>query len=139
MTRGEMAHRVMKLRNHPKTRRTRVAYQTMAQSEGGSAKNNMLNTTQEWPGATDYNWVGVKNYLTEDDGVRATVKTFDSKGHGYEKIERLIKANAPARQIVAAWADSDWGTSKKLAIAVWLMIISTPGMLRLMERKQVAS
>ena len=110
----------------------------MAQSEGGSAKNNCWNTTQDWPGATNYNWVGVKNYLTEDDGKQATAKTFDSKGHGYERIERLMKEDAPARKIVAAWADSDWGTSKKLAIAVWLMIVSTPGMLRLMERKQVA-
>lgn len=116
-----------------------MAYQTMAQSEGGSAKNNMLNTTEEWEGATDYNWVHVKNYPTEQAGVEATAKTFDSKGHGYERIERLMKADAPAKEIVQAWADSDWGTSKKLALEVWRMIISVPGMLRLMERKQVAS
>jgi hypothetical protein len=128
----------MKLRDHPKTRHTRVAYQAMAQSEGGSALNNAWNTTQDWPGATDYNSVHVKNYLTEDDGKGATAKTFESKGHGYERIERLMKEDAPSRQIVAAWADSDWGTSKRLAIEVWRMIISVPGMLRLMERKQVA-
>jgi hypothetical protein len=139
MTRGEMAHRVMKRRGHPKTRHTRVAYMTMAQSEGGDAENNMLNTTQDWEGATNYNWVGVKNYRTEEDGVEATAKTFDSKGHGYERIEKLLKEDAPAKKIVEAWTESDWGTSKKLAVEVWRMIISVPGMLRIMERKQVAS
>lgn len=138
MTRGQMAHRVMALRAHPKTRHSRVAYMTMAQSEGGEALNNMLNTTEEWPGAWNYNSVGVKNYPTEEAGVGATAKTFDSKGHGYEKIEALLKANASAKEIVEAWTSSDWGTSKKLANEVWRMIISVPGMLRIMERKQVA-
>lgn len=138
MTRGQMASRVMKLRGHPKTRHTRIAYQTMAQSEGGEALNNMLNTTEQWPGAWNYNSVGVKNYPNEEAGVEATAKTFDSKGHGYEQIEKLLKANAPAKQTIEAWTSSDWGTSKKLANEVWRMIISTPGMLRLMERKQVA-
>jgi hypothetical protein len=139
MTRGEMMHRIMKKRGHPKTRHTRIAYMTMAQSEGGNAKNNMLNTTLVWPGATNYNSVGVKNYPSEYAGVEATSQTFDSPGHGYERIERLMKADASAKEIVEAWSDSDWGTSKKLALEVWRMIISTPGMLRLMERKQVAS
>lgn len=134
-----MAARVMKERGHPFTRRNRVVYMTMAQSEGGSARNNMLNTTEQWPGATDYNWVHVKNYPSEDAGVQATAKTFNGKGHGYEKIEKLLKEDAPAKQTVEAWADSDWGTSKKLAVEVWRMIISTPGLLRIFEKKAVAS
>lgn len=44
-------------------------------AEGGSSKNNPLNTTQPAPGATNYNSVGVKNYPDAATGIRATVQT----------------------------------------------------------------
>lgn len=139
MTRGQMQYRIIvKKMGMKQSRRRRVAIQTVAQAEGGEAANNMLNTTESWSGSSLYNSVGVRNYRTEEDGVDATVETFKSPGHGYEKIERLLREDAPAKEIVEAWGESDWGTSKKLALEVWRMIISVPGMLRLLERKQVA-
>jgi hypothetical protein len=46
-----------------------------ARYENTSARHNPLATTQGYPGATNFNRVGVKNYLTVDDGVAATYKT----------------------------------------------------------------
>lgn len=140
MTRGQMAFRIFtKGLGMTQTRRRRVVAQTIAQAEGGDALNNMWNSTENWPGATDYNSARVKNYPSEDAGVAATVKTFESSGHGYGKILTLLREDAPARQVVIAWGESDWGTASKLALEVWAMIMHVPGMLRLLERKQVAS
>ncbi len=138
MTRGQMQFRVMCGKMGMKqSRRRRVVGQTIAQAEGGSARNNMWNTTEKYPGATNYNSIGVKNYPSEDAGVDATTQTFKSKGHGYERIERLLREDAPARKVVIAWGESDWGTASKLALEVWSMIIHVPGMLRLLESRQV--
>ena len=46
-----------------------------AKAEGGSAAFNPLNTTEPWPGATDYNTAGVKNYPNGAAGIAATAKT----------------------------------------------------------------
>lgn len=44
-------------------------------SEGGTAANNPLNTTQPAGGATNYNSIGVKNYPTAASGAAATAAT----------------------------------------------------------------
>jgi hypothetical protein len=44
-------------------------------AEGGTAAFNPFNTTEPWPGATDYNTALVKNYPTASAGIAATVKT----------------------------------------------------------------
>lgn len=55
------------------------------QEEGGDyqgskngAKWNPLNTTQNWPGATNYNSAGVKNYLSYMDGIQATAAVLNN-------------------------------------------------------------
>lgn len=50
--------------------------------EGGGGQNNPLNTTQAMPGATDFNSVGVKNYPSVAEGVRATVITLNNGLYG---------------------------------------------------------
>jgi hypothetical protein len=47
-----------------------VAWQ---KAEGTRAANNPLATTQGMPGATRFNSVGVKNYLSYDDGIAANI------------------------------------------------------------------
>jgi hypothetical protein len=78
-------------------------------AEGGRARFNPLNTTQPWPGATNFNSAGVKSYKTRRNGVDATVKTL--KNGNYNKILRLLrKGNAGFRDLADAVDASPWGT-----------------------------
>ena len=81
-------------------------------AEGGTAKYNAWNTTEPWPGATDYNSAGVKNYPSAYAGTAATVATlrnglYPRMCHYFANPSKLT-----ARQIVEqAAADFDkWGT-----------------------------
>lgn len=113
-TREEWARALLRLLDCPERPRNLTALVAWQAAEGGpshsQAKWNPLNSTQTMPGATDFNTVGVKNYVSEDQGLEATVKTLHGKGHGYEPIlERLAKNSRP-RTTLSAVEASDWGT-----------------------------
>jgi cell wall-associated NlpC family hydrolase len=78
------------------------------QAEGGSAANNPFNTTQNAPGATTYNSLGVRNYTSPDQGIAATAQTLQN-GH-YGNILAALKKGASARDMAQALANSPWGT-----------------------------
>jgi hypothetical protein len=79
------------------------------QSEGGRARNNPFNTTQRYEGATDYNWVGVKHYLTPEDGLEATVKTI--LNGRYKCIVDGLRNDIGAENISKCYSDlKTWGT-----------------------------
>lgn len=79
------------------------------QSEGGRARNNPFNTTQRYKGATDYNWVGVKHYLTPEDGLEATVKTI--LNGRYRCIVDGLRNDIGAENISKCYSDlKTWGT-----------------------------
>jgi hypothetical protein len=118
MTRGDFAKRITMGLGAKVTLHNRRAWASQMQAEGGSAKNNPFNTTMPMPGATNFNSVGVKNYVNAEQGIQATIKTLKEDGHGYEKIRQLLRANGTAVQIVTAIGRSDWGTSSKLALEV---------------------
>ena len=85
--------------------------QAWALCEGGTAANNPLNTTEPWPGATDYNDAGVKNYANGRDGINATCATL-LNGH-YHGIVADLRANKwTALQIASRNKDelTVWGT-----------------------------
>lgn len=82
------------------------------QAEGGNAKNNPFNTTQNYPGATEYNKVGVKNYQTEEDGIQATCKTL--KNGKYDKVIQAFKNNSGLSSLSDAVTSSPWGTKSLL-------------------------
>ena len=82
------------------------------QAEGGDAKNNPFNTTQKWPGATNYNSTGVKNYQTAQDGIQATCKTL--KNGKYEKVVQGFKNDVGLSQLSDAVVSSKWGTKDLL-------------------------
>lgn len=94
---------------HPEVWKVWAAW---ARAEGGTATNNPWNTTQPWPGATNYNSVGVKNYRTGSDGVAATVVTLKN-GH-YPTMCKLYRTpgKLTAAQIVEACRAEfhTWGT-----------------------------
>jgi hypothetical protein len=79
------------------------------QAEGGKALFNPFNTTLKMEGATNYNKVGVKNYVSKEQGIEAIVKTL--KNSRYESIiNSMMSDNDPmetAKELVA----SPWGTS----------------------------
>lgn len=86
-----------------------------AQAEGGSARNNPLNTTQPASGATNYNSVGVKNYPDQATGVAALATTL--KNGRYSGVLSALQrqdSTAAARAVVA----SPWGTGPQLLALV---------------------
>lgn len=80
-----------------------------AQAEGGSASYNPFNTTQDAPGASSYNSVGVKNYASPNEGIRATVQTL-LNGRYNPIVSGLRSGHATAAQLATAVANSPWGT-----------------------------
>jgi peptidoglycan hydrolase-like protein with peptidoglycan-binding domain len=83
-----------------------------AACEGGGVHNlayyNPLNTTQNMPGGTSMNHVGVQAYLTYQDGLRATNKTLSL--YHYNEIRLLLREQVSADHILAAVSASPWGT-----------------------------
>jgi len=82
-----------------------------ARAEGGTASYNPLNTTQAWPGATDYNSAGVKNYPTGAAGIAATAATL-TNGRYDGIVADLRAGKKAAAQIVRdnAVEFDTWGT-----------------------------
>jgi hypothetical protein len=82
------------------------------QAEGGNATWNPLNCTQKMPGSTDYNSVGVQNYVTYEQGLEATVKTILSTNpnFNYGPIRNALRTNDRANITLKAVEDSAWGT-----------------------------
>ena len=64
--------------NAPLTKQNVAFLDAWQQSEGGTAANNPLNTTQPASGASDYNSVGVKNYPSPNVGIQATAQTLQN-------------------------------------------------------------
>jgi len=94
------------------------------QAEGGKARNNPFNTTQSKPGSTFYNCLkkgvsgcksGVRNYLSTQDGVDATVRTI--KNGRYQNIINSLKSGDSAEKSALALKSSPWGTGE-LALKV---------------------
>lgn len=98
------------------------------ESGGGGGMFNPLNTVQPFPGATNYNSVGVKNYLTYADGIAATVMVI-TDGQ-YDGIVSALKAGNSVIQLITGITTSIWGTktipSIKLPIGVEMQIIPSP-------------
>jgi hypothetical protein len=113
-TRGQFATALLKAIDAPVTRRNRRALLSWMQAEGDAGRFNPLNTTHDWPGATDFNWVGVKNYDSFEDGVAATAVTLnygaDRGLYGYRQIRRDLRLSEPASQTLGAVERSEWGT-----------------------------
>lgn len=82
----------------------------VAAVENTQAANNILATTQPWPGATEFNSAHVKNYPTYDEGVLATIATLTNGL--YDSVLLKMARNAPGEDILNAWVQSPWGTGR---------------------------
>jgi hypothetical protein len=83
------------------------------QAEGATAKFNPFNTTKKMPGATRFNSVGVKNYGSMEDGVRATCDTL--KLGYYTDIVNGLKNDVGLYKLSRMESLKTWGTGKLLA------------------------
>jgi hypothetical protein len=94
--------------------------------EGGTATYNPFNTTEPWPGATNYNSVGVKNYPSYQAGVSATIATLEN-GY-YPGILAALRNGYNRASFAAAVGGSPWGTSGAcIATAPGNPVGGTPG------------
>lgn len=114
ITREDFARRLLPAIGAPVTQRNLWALVSWMQAEGSTAKFNPLATTQEMPGAKNFNSVGVKNYTSLEQGVEATAKTLnygaDRDLYGYKPIRRRLRRNAWAYWTLRAVEASIWGT-----------------------------
>ncbi len=108
MTRNQYFHQLADLLSVPHSDQNAFAWVSWAQAEGGNADFNPLNTTLDWPGATDYNSVHVKNYLTSADGLKATAQTL--KQDNFAHILAHLKRGDNAKRTLRAVEHSEWGT-----------------------------
>ena len=90
-----------------------------ARAEGGTAAYNPLNTTEPWPGSTNYNSVGVRNYPTAAAGIAATAATLVN-GHYDGLVANLRAGSFTARQMVERNAHEFdvWGTGSSRVLAL---------------------
>jgi hypothetical protein len=84
-----------------------VAWQ---KAEGTRAQFNPLATTQNMPGATRFNSVGVKNFATYDDGITANIKAI-TNGR-YENVLAALRKGDSAVATANAIAAGPWGTGQ---------------------------
>ncbi|MDQ1520893.1 MAG: hypothetical protein QOI55_1966 [Actinomycetota bacterium] len=84
-----------------------VAWQ---QAEGTKAQFNPLATTQNMPGATRFNSVGVKNYANYDDGITANIEAI-TNGR-YENVLAALRRGDSAVATAQAIAAGPWGTGQ---------------------------
>lgn len=114
ISRLQFADALLREIDAPITDRNRWALVSWMQAEGSAARFNPLATTQDWPGATNFNWAGVKHYASLEDGVAATARTLnygaDRELYGYRPIRHRLRANAWARNTLKAVEESAWGT-----------------------------
>lgn len=101
-----------------------VAWSIWETAAGQSAAYNLLNTTQPMPGATNYNSVGVKNYINYTQGVEATIKTLNNGLYTAlvtalrsNQVGKLISRDRGIEQALNTWSGNAGYYQKILAVA----------------------
>lgn len=110
--------RVLKDLGAPVTEGNIMFFKAIRQSEGAKARYNPFNTTMKKLGSTCYNVLkrdnfggcksGVQNYMSEEDGIDATVETL--KLNYYKDIIQGLKNDVGPKELAKRWASSPWGT-----------------------------
>lgn len=110
ITRVEWAKAFLEKIDAPIVRHNLWTLVSWMQAEGGSAKFNPLNTTQKMPGSTNYNSIGVQNFVSFDQGVEANAKTILQDKFGYPSIVDHFRSGDRAVYTLRAIEGSNWGT-----------------------------
>jgi len=85
-------------------------------AEGGTAMHNPFNCTKKMAGSTDYNSIGVQNYVSKEQGIEATVAMI--KQANMADIYTAMKNNADPYYTGVMIGDSPWGTDIKEFVRV---------------------
>lgn len=99
----------------PTTDHNVIAVLTWIRSEFGRSApipahfNPLATTTDDEPN-TDYNSVHVRNYVSFDQGVRASVHTLENGARGYDGILGAFDKGDDPRDVIAAIRASAWGS-----------------------------
>jgi ethanolamine ammonia-lyase large subunit len=95
--------------NMPVTSENVKAIVAWEKAEGTAARFNPLATTQGgFAGATKFNSVGVKNYVSYDDGIAANAKVIQNGL--YPNILAALQKGTSAMDVAQAIKASPWGT-----------------------------
>lgn len=95
----------------PFTAQVDLFFRAWAQAEGCLAAYNPFATTQSMEGATNFNSVGVKNYRTWQDGVRATTMTITNPRYpAYAPFLAEIRKGSSALVMAQKLIATPWGT-----------------------------
>jgi len=112
--------RVLKDLGVPVTDGNMTFLKSIRQSEGAKARFNPFNTTMKKLGSNCYNVLkrdkfgscksGVQNYISEEDGIDATVDTL--KLDYYKDIVQGLNNDVGPKELSRRWAASPWGTGE---------------------------
>lgn len=101
---------ILKQLNAPVTDENMKFLYAWRQSEGRLGLNNPFNTTYVMPNSRVVNKHGVRSYSTVEDGIKATVRTLNSKKYDYSCIVNGLKQNIGAKNIAKCNSLKTWGT-----------------------------
>lgn len=108
LTFGQWGNAFLSFIGAPQSRSNQIVMVTWQASEYTLATWNPLATTWSMPGATVYNSHGVKNYVSLEQGLQASLSTLSRPGHGYEAILSNLRAGSDAMTTARAINASDW-------------------------------
>lgn len=102
------AHDFLTAGGFPTTPENMRAIQAWAQAEGGVQNNNPLNTTQGGYAGHSINSVGVMNYNSYDDSIKANLQALNNGR--YPNVIAALKTGTSAESVGQAIEASPWGT-----------------------------
>jgi hypothetical protein len=108
LTFGEWAAVFLRAIDAPVVRNNLIVMVAWQAAEYTLARYNPLATTQPMPGATAFNGVGVRNYMSLEQGIQATIKTLSHPGYGYDAILASLRRGADAMETARAINASRW-------------------------------
>lgn len=108
ITYTDWARAFLKALGVPVVRTNMIVLIAWQSAEGTQATWNPLATTMGAEGATDFNSVGVKNYLSMQQGIDATIRTLMRPGWGYEAVLDGLERGADEMETAHAIQQSHW-------------------------------
>ena len=107
---GDWADLLLKILGAPTCRENRIVVVAWQVQEFTQAAWNPLATTHRMTGSTDFNSVGVQNYVSLEQGLQATQETIDHGWdvYGYGAIVRSLRGCSDALATAHAIAASSW-------------------------------
>lgn len=107
---GDWAQLFLAQERAPQCKENLIVMVAWQLQEGTDAQWNPLATTYDMPGATAFNYVGVRNYVSLAQGLKATKLTLDRgwSAYGYGDIVESMRRCDPAEDTASAISDSSW-------------------------------